>query len=129
MTKAVVGVNWKSYGLAQPKDALPLGPVVMLVHMASVWVPFTSESKDAIASYGEIIDELTLGLQECGRRLSVFLHKRHHELEAARKRSYIEMYIPHLALGLKDILKLSDKEEDKVVTDLKRMLEKTHLDV
>ncbi len=129
MTKAVVGVNWKSYGLAQPKDALPLGPVVMLVHMASVWVPFTSESKDAIAGYGEIIDELTLGLQECGRRLSVFLHKRHHELEAARKRSYIEMYIPHLALGLKDILKLSDKEEDKVVTDLKRMLEKTHLDV
>jgi DNA topoisomerase-6 subunit B len=129
MTKAVVGVNWKSYGLAQPKDALPLGPVVMLVHMASVWVPFTSESKDAIAGYAEIIDELTLGLQECGRRLSVFLHKRHHELEAARKRSYIEMYIPHLALGLKDILKLSDKEEDKVVTDLKKMLEKTHLDV
>jgi DNA topoisomerase-6 subunit B len=129
MTKAVVGVNWKSYGLAQPKDALPLGPVVMLVHMASVWVPFTSESKDAIAGYAEIIDELTLGLQECGRRLSVFLHKRHHELEAARKRSYIEMYIPHLALGLKDILQLSDKEEDKVVTDLKKMLEKTHLDV
>jgi DNA topoisomerase-6 subunit B len=129
MTKAVVGVNWKSYGLAQPKDALPLGPVVMLVHMASVWVPFTSESKDAIAGYAEIIDELTLGLQECGRRLSVFLHKRHHELEAARKRSYIEMYIPHLALGLKDILKLSDKEEGKVVSDLKKMLEKTHLDV
>ena len=129
MTKAVTGVNWKSYGLAQPKDALPLGPVVILVHMASVWVPFTSESKDAIASYGEIIDELTLGLQECGRRLSVFLHKRHRELEAARKRSYIELYIPHLALGLKDILKLTGKEEDKIVGNLKKMLEKTHLDV
>jgi DNA topoisomerase-6 subunit B len=129
MTKAVTGVNWKSYGLAQPKDALPLGPVVILVHMASVWVPFTSESKDAIASYGEIIDELTLGLQECGRRLSVFLHKRHRELEAARKRSYIELYIPHLALGLKDILKLTGKEEDKIVGNLKKMLEKTHLDL
>ena len=129
MTKAVVGVNWKSYGLSQPKDALPIGPVVLLVHMASVWVPFTSESKDAIASYGEIIDELTLGLQECGRRLSVFLHKRHRELEAARKRSYIELYIPHLALGLKDILKLNDKEEDKIVGNLKKMLEKTHLDI
>lgn len=129
MTKAVTGVNWKSYGLSQPKDALPLGPVVILVHMASVWVPFTSESKDAIASYGEIIDELTLGLQECGRRLSVFLHKRHRELEAARKRSYIELYIPHLALGLKDILKLTGKEEDKIVGNLKKMLEKTHLDV
>ncbi len=129
MTKGVIGVNWKSYGLSQPKDALPLGPVVILVHMASVWVPFTSESKDAIAGYGEIIDELTLGLQECGRRLSVFLHKRHRELEAARKRSYIELYIPHLALGLKDILKLNNKEEDKIVGNLKKMLEKTHLDL
>ena len=129
MTRAVIGVNWKSYGLSQPKDALPIGPVVVLVHLASVWVPFTSESKDAIASYAEIIDELTLGLQECGRRLAVFLHKRHRELEAARKRSYMELYIPHLALGLKNILSLTDKEEYKVVGNLKKMLEKTHLDV
>ena len=129
MTRAVIGVNWKSYGLSQPKDALPIGPVVVLVHLASVWVPFTSESKDAIASYAEIIDELTLGLQECGRRLAVFLHKRHRELEAARKRSYMELYIPHLALGLKNILCLTDKEEHKVVGNLKKMLEKTHLDV
>jgi len=129
MTRAVIGVNWKSYGLSQPKDALPVGPVVVLVHLASVWVPFTSESKDAIASYAEIIDELTLALQESGRRLSVFLHKRDRELEAARKRSYIELYIPHLALGLKDILNLTDKEQDKVVGNLKKMLEKTRLDV
>jgi DNA topoisomerase VI subunit B len=129
MTKAVIGVNWKSYGLTQPKGALPIGPVVVLVHLASVWVPFTSESKDAIASYGEILGELALGLQECGRRLSVFLHKRHRELEAARKRNYIELYIPHLALGLKNILDLTDKDEDKVVGNLKKMLEKTHLDV
>ncbi|MCG3147956.1 MAG: Type 2 DNA topoisomerase 6 subunit B [Verrucomicrobiae bacterium] len=129
MTRGVIGVNWKSYGLSQPKDALPIGPVVVLVHLASVWVPFTSESKDAIASYAEIIDELTLGLQECGRRLAVFLHKRHRELEAARKRNYMELYIPHLALGLKNILGLTDKEEHKVVGNLKKMLEKTHLDV
>ncbi len=129
MTRAVIGVNWKSYGLSQPKDALPIGPVVVLMHLASVWVPFTSESKDAIASYAEIIDEMTLALQECGRRLSVFLHKRERQLEAARKRSYMELYIPHLALGLKDILSLTDKEENKIVRNLKKMLEKTHLDV
>jgi DNA topoisomerase-6 subunit B len=54
ITKAVIGVNWKAYNLAQPKGALPLGPLVIMVHMASVWVPFTSESKDAVASYEEI---------------------------------------------------------------------------
>ena len=129
ITKAVQGVNWKAYGLDQAKDSLPVGPVVLLVHMASVWVPFTSESKDAIASYDDILAEMTLALQECGRRLSVFLNKRRRDLEAARKRSYIELYIPHLALGLKQILELPDKDEDKIVRDLKKMLEKTHLDV
>ncbi|MFH0908346.1 MAG: DNA topoisomerase VI subunit B [bacterium] len=129
ITKATCGVNWKSYGLNQPRDGLPQGPVVLMIHMASVWVPFTSESKDALASYQEILNEITLGLQECGRRLSVFLHKRNRELEEARKKNYIELYIPHLALGLRQILDLKEKDEDRIVKDLKKMLEKTHLEV
>ncbi len=129
ITKAVIGVNWKAYGLNQPKGALPLGPLVLMVHMASVWVPFTSESKDAVASYEEILAEMTLALQECGRRLSVFLNKRRRDMEAARKRSYIELYIPHLALGLKDILGFSDTEKARVERELKNMLEKTHVEV
>jgi DNA topoisomerase-6 subunit B len=129
ITKAVIGVNWKAYGLNQPKGALPLGPLVLMVHMASVWVPFTSESKDAIASYEEILEEMTLALQECGRRLSVFLNKRRRDIEAARKRSYIELYIPHLAQGLKDILGLPDAEKARVERELKNMLQKTHLEV
>jgi DNA topoisomerase-6 subunit B len=129
ITKATIGVNWKAYGLNQPKGALPLGPLVLMVHVASVWVPFTSESKDAVAGYEDILAEMTLALQECGRRLSVFLNKRRRDLEAARKRNYMELYIPHLAQGLKDILGLPDKEKDRVERDLKKMLEKTHLDV
>jgi DNA topoisomerase-6 subunit B len=128
ITKAVTGVNWKSYGLPQPRGSLPLGPVVVLVHMASVWVPFTSESKEAIAHYPEIIREITFGLQECGRRLSVFLHHRRRLAEQERKRSYIALYIPHLALGLKDILDLSDRDESKIVTSLNNLLERTHLE-
>ena len=97
---------------------------------AAVGQTMTSKSAaDLVSALEEIIDELTLGLQECGRRLAVFLHKRHRELEAARKRSYMELYIPHLALGLKNILGLTDKEEHKVVGNLKKMLEKTQLDV
>jgi DNA topoisomerase-6 subunit B len=128
ITKAVTGVNWKSYGLAQPRGSLPLGPVVVLVHMASVWVPFTSESKEAIAHYPEIIREVAFGLQECGRRLSVFLHHRRRLAEQERKRSYIALYIPHLALGLKDILDLTDKDESKIVSSLNSLLERTHLE-
>jgi len=129
VTKAVTGVNWKAYGLSQPKGSLPVGPVVLMLHMASVWVPFTSESKDAIASYAEILREATFALQECGRRLSVFLSRRHREAEAMRKRDYIQLYIPHLALGLKGVLGLSDREEADVKRRLEKMLERTHLDV
>ncbi len=128
MIKAVGGVNWKSYGLAQPRDAVPLGPVIILIHIASVWVPFTSESKEAIAHYPEIIREMTFALQECGRRLAVFLSRRRRQAELERKKNYIEMYLPHLALGLREILALDAKEEKLVVTKLHKMLERTHLE-
>ncbi len=129
ITRAVGGVNWKAYGLPQPKGSIPLGPMVIMAHMASVWVPFTSESKEAVAHYQEIIREMMFAMQECGRRLSVYLNKRKRAAEAERKRGYIELYIPHLALGLKEIIDLSDREEKKVVDKLRNMLERTHLDV
>ncbi|NKB24197.1 MAG: hypothetical protein GKR87_07445 [Kiritimatiellae bacterium] len=129
MSRAVTGVNWKSYGISQPKGAIPVGPLVVMLHMASVWVPFTSESKEAIAHYTEIIKETTFAIQECGRRLSVYINRRRREAEAERKRSYIEEYIPHLAIGLKDVLDLSERQETTVVKKLNTMLERTHLEV
>lgn len=128
ISKAITGVDWRRYGLSQPKGSLPLGPMVVMVHMASVWVPFTSESKDAIAHYSEIIREITFCLQECGRQLSVFLHKRQRQMEFERKRNYMVLYIPHLALGLKQILELNDRQESTIVSNLNKMLERTHLE-
>ena len=52
------------------------GPVTIMVHMASVWVPFTSESKEAVASYPEIQKELRLALQSTGRKLGMYLRRR-----------------------------------------------------
>ena len=46
-----MGMNWRAYGLKQVRGQLPRGAVTLIVHLASVWVPFTSESKEAIASY------------------------------------------------------------------------------
>ena len=125
LTRAVIGVNWKTYGLAQPKGALPVGPVVLLIHIASVWVPFTSESKDAVAAYPEILRETTFALQECGRRLAQFLGRRRREEEARRKRQYIETYIPHLARGLAAILNLPDRAEAELSARLSRLLERS----
>lgn len=125
ITQSVIGTAWKSYGVSQSKGALPTGPMAILVQIASVWVPFTSESKEAIAHYPEIIKEIKLALQECGRRLARFVRKGAREREEEKKRSYIEQYIPHIGIALQEILGFSEKEEVKVVNKLKKMLEKS----
>src|SRR5438132_4470873 len=51
--KSVLETTWRNYGVAQSRGALPAGPMVVFVHMASVWVAFTSESKAAISDYAE----------------------------------------------------------------------------
>jgi DNA topoisomerase-6 subunit B len=91
--KAVLDTTWRNYGVAQSRGALPAGPMVIFVHMASVWVPFTSESKEAIADYDEIRKEIKLALQECGRRLGVFVRRREHAKSEFRRRNIFELYI------------------------------------
>ncbi len=91
--KAVLDTSWRNYGVSQSRGALPAGPMVIFVHMASVWVPFTSESKEAIADYDEIRKEIKLALQECGRRLGVFLRRRERAKSEFRRRNIFELYI------------------------------------
>ena len=125
ITKAVTQVDWKGYGLQQPRGALPVGPVIFMVHIASAWVPFTSESKEAVASYPEILKELKLALQECGRHMQRFLRKRRRVADELKKRGYIEKYIPHIGQALRDILELDDKQTDKIVLELRETLERS----
>ena len=122
ITKATLSIDWHSYGLQQSKGALPTGAVVLLVHIASVWVPFTSESKEAIAAYPEILRELRLALQDCGRRLGSHIRAHRREVDEEKKKSYIEKYIPHIGIALREILGLSEKAEGEVVSTLKDVL-------
>ncbi len=123
--KAILGSNWRSYGLQQSKGALPSGPLVILVHMASVWVPFTSESKEAVAHYPEIIKEIKLALQEAGRRLQRHINRRAREKDAFKKQNYIQKYIPHIGDALQEILLLSGAEREEVITVLTDTLERS----
>jgi len=125
VTKAVINTNWKAYGLQHPKGALPLGPMAVMVHIASVWVPFTSESKEAIANYDEIQKEIRLGLQEAGRRLGTYIRKGKRLRAEFDKRSYIEKYIPHIGIALQEILDLTDPDRDGTVATLDDVLQKS----
>jgi DNA topoisomerase VI subunit B len=125
VTKAVLSVDWRSYGMQMSKGALPTGPMVLMLHIASVWVPFTSESKEAIAHYPEIVKELRLALMEVGRRLGLHIRRGKREAAEAKKRGYIDKFIPHIGIALMEILDLKQKETDKVVANLKTVLERS----
>jgi DNA topoisomerase-6 subunit B len=105
VSKAVIETSWRNYGISQSRGALPQGPLVIFVHMASVWVPFTSESKEAIADYDEIRKEIRLALNEAGRRLSAFVRRRERAELEFKRRNVFEAYIEEVAAACKRLKK------------------------
>jgi len=121
ITKSITGVSWKSYGLEQSSSSLPRGPAIIAVHMASVWVPFTSEGKEAVASYPDIIKEVKLALQECGRRLQLFIGRRRRAaLEKAREETF-KKYAGEVANAVSS---LTGKPADEIKKKLIKIAEK-----
>ncbi|MFA5222669.1 MAG: DNA topoisomerase VI subunit B [Methanoregula sp.] len=102
ITGCVTNVNWKSYNISQ--QGLPMGPVLILVHVASTNVPFTSESKDAIASIPEIEKEIVLALQDLGRELKTFLSRRDRNKLAEDRARAVCAIIPELATKVSEIV-------------------------
>ena len=101
MYQSVLKTAWRNYGLSQSRGAPPQGPLVVFIHMASVWVPFTSEAKEAIAGYDEIIEEAKRALQECGRKLGTWLRKREHAKSEFQRRHTFQRYIEEVAEACK----------------------------
>jgi DNA topoisomerase-6 subunit B len=122
-TKSIIATAWKNYGLQQPRGGLPVGSAVILVHMASVWVPFTSEAKEAIAPYPEILKEIKLALQDAGRRLGMHIRKGKRVEREFEKREYIDKYLPHVGIGLQEILGLTDPQREETVAALRESME------
>ena len=121
ITQTVVGTNWRAYGLSQSRGSLPSGPVTVMVHLASVWVPFTSESKEAVASYPEIQKELRLALQAVGRKLSMYLRRRLKVKQEGERRSLFLRYLNEVATAVSDLNNANRAEVyDKLMEVAKR---------
>jgi DNA topoisomerase-6 subunit B len=100
ITQAVIGTNWRAYGLTQSRGSFPSGPITVMIHMASVWVPFTSESKEAVAAYPEIEKELRLALQAVGRKLGMYVRRRDRVKQEGERRSIFLRYLGEVATAV-----------------------------
>ncbi|MFW5964240.1 MAG: DNA topoisomerase VI subunit B, partial [Natronomonas sp.] len=100
----VKNINWRNYGLDQPGGSgMPNGPAVLMIHVASTNVPFTSESKDAVANIPEIEDEIELALREAARELKSYLNKRRSMEKRRRKQNVIAEILPEMAEKLSEV--------------------------
>ncbi|MEN6450060.1 MAG: DNA topoisomerase VI subunit B [Thermoguttaceae bacterium] len=121
ITQTVMGTNWRSYGLNQSRGGLPSGPVTVMVHMASVWVPFTNESKEAVAAYPEIQKELRLALQSVGRKLGMYLRRRLHVRHEGQRRQIFLRYLGEVATA---VSRINQTDRDKLYQQLLEVAKK-----
>jgi len=117
----VMSTNWRAYGLSQSRGSLPNGPITVMIHMASVWVPFTNESKEAIASYPEIQKELRLALQTVGRKLGMFLRRRLRVRHEGERRNLFLRYIGEVATA---VTRINSGDRDKLYEQLLEVAKK-----
>lgn len=113
--KATIEIDWRRYGLSQPGGNLPVGPLAILVHMASVWVPFTSEGKEAVADYDEIRKEIRLAVQDACRKLQMFLNRRKKQKYETDRRSIFTRYIGELVNSCASIKRIN---KENLTSDL-----------
>lgn len=97
VTHAMENIRWKNYNLNQPGGGIPVGPAVIVIHVASTHIPFTSESKDAIADVPEIMAEIDLALKDVARKLKIYLSKQSHLSRRREKEEVIKKLLPRIA--------------------------------
>ena len=98
ITDVVKSIGWRNYRLDQPGGSgIPNGPAVLMVHVASTNVPFTSESKDALANIPAIEDEIELAIREAARELKSYLNKRRSLQKRQEKQDVLSRILPEMA--------------------------------
>lgn len=119
--EAIRDIGWKNYGLEGSRGSVPQGPAVIMVHVASTNVPFTSESKDAIASVPEIRDEVERAVREVGRDLKDYVNKRESRRKRREKQRVIQNIVPQIADKVSEV---THRDPPDIGRSLARILNK-----
>jgi len=122
ITWAIESVNWKTYGLGQPKDSLPIGPYIFAVSVVSPFIKFKNASKETIDASEELVAEIRLALIQAGQKLSRHIKKESKEADLERKLAHIEQFGPILVESLARIVGANESRKKKAEEGLKKLL-------
>jgi DNA topoisomerase-6 subunit B len=122
ITWAIESVNWKAYGLQQPKNSLPVGPYVFAISVVSPFIKFKNASKETIDSSEELVEELRRALIQAGQKLSRHIKKEVKEADLERKLAHIEQFGPILVESLVRITKSPDARKKRAEDGLRKLL-------
>ncbi|MGE4131678.1 MAG: DNA topoisomerase VI subunit B [Bdellovibrionales bacterium] len=122
ITKAVESVNWRTYGLNQPKNSLPLGPFVFAVSVTSPFIKFKNASKETIDGGDDLIEEIRRALMQAGQKLSRHIRAEYKAADLERKISHIEKFGPILVEGLARIVGAGKNRIEKAEAGLSKLL-------
>ncbi|MDE1822657.1 MAG: DNA topoisomerase VI subunit B, partial [Euryarchaeota archaeon] len=116
ITQTVAEMDWHRYGLEQKSGALPVGPVILLVHVASTKVPFTSEAKEAVAQTEDLTREIELAVQAAARNMKLHLSRRTRRDQAMEKFTIIQKILPKMAEKASGIVQKPVPDLTRVIT-------------
>jgi len=118
-TIALSNIDWRRYGLEQRGGkGIPVGPAIFFIHVASTSVPFTSESKEAIAEIPEIENEVKLALRECARKMQQHISKKERKKKTKEKFILITKILPEIAKKSASMLNKPVPNIDGVITKI-----------
>ena len=116
ITKAVQSINWRLYGLEQRGGkGTPNGPAIILVHVASTNIPFTSEAKEAVADIKEIKKDIVLALRNNAKTLARHLKKQKKRAKVSEKFDLVQKVLPAIAEKTSSVVGKPVPNLDKVV--------------
>ena len=123
ITKAIASVDWRRYGLEQRGGkGIPFGPAIILVHVASTQLPFTSEAKDAIANMTPIREEIERALRLSARKLKIHLGKKAKRAKTQEKFDIVQILIPEIAVKAAAIVGKPVPKLGKTVTSIMNVI-------
>lgn len=122
ITWAIESVNWKSYGLQQPKDSLPVGPYIFAVSVVSPFIKFKNASKETIDASDELVEEIRRALMQAGQKLSRHIKSEFKAADLERKLAHIEQFGPILVEKLVALAGANDARKKKAEEGLRKIL-------